>query len=336
MSRRTYWHLEPLGRRPTDYEIGTSRLLYHMERGPEVATPLDAWYQAHQRGSALPLVDAESFADPLATTYASYTERMRDKEVFVERLLACEAAGRAPTFDSRWIERFERIVGPLRYPVHGLQMIAAYIGSMAPSGRIAVTCLFQSADELRRVELLTQRMCHMRSMHPSFGRESRAIWENDSAWQPLRRAVEQLLVTYDWAEALIALNGVVKPLFDDLFLIHLGALARAEGDDVLEKLLQSLHEDARWHRDWFAAWLGMALAESDGRETVLGWRDRWESRAFEAIEALEPLFDADHDGANFRSWWNDVRAASARRWRAAEDGVAATGWSRERGDEPRP
>jgi hypothetical protein len=104
---------------------------------------------------------------------------------------------------------------------------------------------------------------------------------------------------------------------------------------VLEKLLQSLHEDARWHRDWFAAWLGMALGESDGREAVLGWRDRWESRAFEAIEALEPLFEADHDGAGFRSWWNDVRAASERRWRAAEVAVA-TGRSRERGDEPRP
>ena len=39
MKQRTYWHLEALGRRPTDYEIATSRLLYYVGRGFEVTLP---------------------------------------------------------------------------------------------------------------------------------------------------------------------------------------------------------------------------------------------------------------------------------------------------------
>ena len=31
--QRTYWHLQALGRKPTDYDIASSRLLYHPERG---------------------------------------------------------------------------------------------------------------------------------------------------------------------------------------------------------------------------------------------------------------------------------------------------------------
>jgi Methane/Phenol/Toluene Hydroxylase len=41
--------------------------------------------------------------------------------------------------------------GPLRFPGHGLQMLAAYIGKMAPSSRITMAASFQAADEMRSV-----------------------------------------------------------------------------------------------------------------------------------------------------------------------------------------
>ena len=39
---------------------------------------------------------------------------------------------------------------------------------------------------------------------------TRQRWEEDGAWQPLREAVENMLIAYDWGEAFVALNLAVK------------------------------------------------------------------------------------------------------------------------------
>src|SRR5688572_10360841 len=87
MMQRTYWHLERLGRKPSDYEVTSSELLYYPARGFALELPLARWYEVHQRGTALVSSDWESFSDPRATTYARYVAEMREKEIFVERLL---------------------------------------------------------------------------------------------------------------------------------------------------------------------------------------------------------------------------------------------------------
>jgi len=72
-------------------------------------------------------------------------------------------------------------------------MTAAYVGSMAPGGRIVVACLFQAADEMRRIQRLAYRMRQLQGTHPGFGSESKSAW--DPHWQPLRAVIEKLLVT---------------------------------------------------------------------------------------------------------------------------------------------
>ena len=45
-AQRTYWHLTGLGRRPSDYDITSTRLLYYPERGGfDVRFPLASWYE---------------------------------------------------------------------------------------------------------------------------------------------------------------------------------------------------------------------------------------------------------------------------------------------------
>jgi hypothetical protein len=43
---------------------------------------------------------------------------------------------------------------------------------------------------------------------------------------------------------------VLKPTFDELFMTQFGRLARAVGDDVLDRIFFSLNEDCTWHRAW--------------------------------------------------------------------------------------
>lgn len=293
MTQRTYWHLGDLGRKPTDYDITSTRLLYYPERGFETAVPIAGWYRAHQAGSELASDDWERFRDPRETTYARYVELQRTKEAFVDGVLAAGAEG---AHDRRlppaWLAALGALMSPLRYPVHGLQMISAYVGQMAPSGRVVIASLFQCADEARRIERLAYRLRQLQYVDPGFGADGRTRWEREPMWQPMRELVERLLVTYDWGEAFVALACVVKPRFDALFTTHLVELARRAGDDLLANVVFSLSEDCRWHREWSRALIEVALAaRSKNRAVIAGWIARWAPLAVRAIASLGPAFD---------------------------------------------
>jgi toluene monooxygenase system protein E len=309
--QRTYWHLTDLKRRPTDYDIATSRLLYYPDRGFEVTTPFSAWHERFGKGSALAIADWERFRDPRETTYTKYTELQKTKETFVDELLrAGDETGYDLRLDPRWVDVLDRTIAPLRYPIHGLQMVAGYIGHMAPSGRIVVTCLCQTADEMRRIQRFAYRMRQLQEIRPELGKTSRSAWEGQPLWQPLRRAVEQLLVTYDWGESLAALNLCLKPAFDRLFMVRFADLARAAGDDVLAKLLFSLHEDCRWHDDWTASLIRLAIEERPENRSILqSWIARWDPITTAALQALAPIFEHAPVPQKFAEIWAGVEAS---------------------------
>ncbi len=288
--RRTYSHLADLGRRPTDYDIASSRLLYY-QRGFETRPPLVAWFERYQQQSPLRCSDWEQFRDPRATTYASYTQLQRTNEAFVEGALrAADEAGQDRRLSPAWLDTLARVVPVLRYPVHGLQMLAAYVAHLAPSGRIVIAAGLQAADEVRRIQWLAYRMRMLRDVVPGFGDTARELWERDPMWQPLREVIERLLVTYDWGEATIALTLALKPRFDALFGTALGAAARRSGDELLANIVFSLGEDARWHHAWSRELVRVALADRPDNHAVIdAWLATWTPRVERAIAAFAPL-----------------------------------------------
>jgi toluene monooxygenase system protein E len=297
-AQRTYWHLADLGRVPSAYDIGTSRLLYYPERGFEVATPVARFYARYQAGSRLALSPeaAERFRDPRETTYAKYVELSRWKENFVDGLLGTlDDTSYDKRLSAGWVRTLGQVLGVMRYPVHALQMVAGYVGSMAPGGRIVVTCALQAADEMRRIQRLAYRLRQLQDSYPGLGDDARARWQEDPVWQPLRRLIEQLLVTYDWGEALVALALVVAPAVDELLLVKFARQATRHHDEVLAKSLGSLAEDSAWHRDWAAALVKVAIEhQADNARVIQEWRARWAPRAEDAVAALAPLFDEAH------------------------------------------
>ena len=167
--KRTYWHLSDLGRKPTDYDIATSRLHYWTARGFEVKVPVSEWYERYQRGSELRCRDSEEWGDPRQTTYTTYTTMQRTREAFVNGLLDSISDDYDRGLSPQWVALLDRVLAPLRYPGHGLQMVAAYVGSMAPTARITIAATFQAADEMRRVQRIAYRMRQLQVTHPEFG-----------------------------------------------------------------------------------------------------------------------------------------------------------------------
>ena len=202
-TRKTYWHLGADRRLPSDYEIATSKLLPHVDRqGFALELPASDFYRRHQAGSLLVSQRWDELYDPRATTYTKYVDLAREREGFVERLLtSIEEADYDQELPSAWLETLGGVLSPLRFLCHGLQMAAAYVGQMAPSGRIAVAALFQCGDEIRRIQRSAQRLALLARRRPDVGTAGRRLWQSDPRWQPLRQAVEKLLVTYDWGEA---------------------------------------------------------------------------------------------------------------------------------------
>jgi toluene monooxygenase system protein E len=316
---KTYSHLSSERRIPSDYEVVTSRLLYYPGRGFELNLPLGAFYQAKQAGSLLRLADPERFADPRETTYSRYVARCADGEAYAEGVTASMDENRydeglAPA----WKQMLAGVLGALRFPIHGFQMASAYIGQMAPSGKMAVCALFQTADEVRRVQRIAYRLTELVGESSAVG-HGKASWEGDAAWQPLRELVERTLIVFDWGEALVALNVCIKPIVDEVFMIHLASVAKEHGDYQLTELFGSLATSCRWHGDWAFALLDLAF-QQDRRncDVASAWVSSWQPRAVEAARALEPVVPGAAGAAE------RARGAIERRWAALESAPART------------
>jgi toluene monooxygenase system protein E len=278
---------------PSEYQLVTTDMLYYTRRGFEVVTPLARWYREHQTGSALVASDWERFADPRQTTYGKYIELSQARETYVDGILqSIEDSAYDRALDARWRATLDAAISPLRFPLHGFQMIAAYVGQMAPSGRIAVVAAFQAADEIRRIQRIAYRMAQLRLVDAGFGDGARDAWQRQPAWQPLRETVERCLVTYDWGEALVALNLCIKPAIDELFMLGLARLAKKHDDFQLGQLFASLDEDCRWHREWTVALLKTAIEAEDGNRAVIEqWARKWGALAIRSAQALADFAD---------------------------------------------
>ena len=296
--QKTYWHLLPQKRMPDEYEIVTSKLLCYTGEGFtgkrfEVDVPLKQWYRQYQQESPFSCSSWEKFRDPRETTYTKYTQLQREKEVFVDGILdEIDVKGYDKEISPTWLPALSRLVAPLRYPGHGFQMLAAYVGQTAPSGRIAITAALQAGDEMRRVQRIAYRVRQLQLAFPGFADDSKRLWQNDPAWQPLRETIEKLLTAYDWGESFAGLNLVLKPLVDQLFMKHLSDLALERGDYLLGQIFFSLDEDCQWHRQWSQALVRMAI-EDDARnlEVLQGWVNKWYGLAASAMEALAAVWE---------------------------------------------
>jgi toluene monooxygenase system protein E len=109
-----------------------------------------------------------------------------------------EAAGSVTRLDPAWVATLRALFVPLRFPLHVLQMTGLYVGQMAPSSFITNAANFGAADEMRRVQRIaywTKVLANAHGDELATTALARGAWEDDPAWQPLRRACEQLLVT---------------------------------------------------------------------------------------------------------------------------------------------
>jgi hypothetical protein len=280
---KTWSSLGNLGRVPSEYEVVTHDMNHTtgavpLEMGPNVHG--NQWLMKHRDGIALKRADWNAFRDPDQLTYRKYTRDMDEQETYVDGLLQefTEVQDADALLSERTLDFLQTCLTPCRYLGHALQMASAYLQQLAPSSYIGNCAAFQTADQLRRVQRVAYRTRQLAGTHPSrgFGQAERAIWETHPDWQPIRRAAEELLICYDWDEAFVALNLVVKPATDEVFLKAFGDVAR-DNDDELDALINdNLYLDALRSRRWSVALSKFAASANVANAAALqAHLDKW-------------------------------------------------------------
>jgi hypothetical protein len=316
-SLKTWSAFGELGRRPTEYEILTHNLNHTtgavpLEMGPEVHG--NVWLREHRDSMKLTAADWDAFRDPDALTYGSYVSGQDDQETYVEGLL--EQFDRERYDESLTPPALDLLAGvftPSRYLAHGLQMLSAYLQQLAVSSYVGNCAAFQTADQLRRVQLTAYRTTQLRLTHSdrSFGSGERDTWENGPDWQPIRRGIESALVEFDWDRALVVTNLVVKPVADLLLLSQLGQQAAAAGAQLDALILDNLWRDARRSQRWTSA-LVTFLDEADtaNRPALQGYLDEFAPLGNAMIQAGGRLL-ATPDGRSAAQISAETQAAWA-------------------------
>jgi toluene monooxygenase system protein E len=292
--RKTYSRLENGRRMPSQYEIVSADLHYNHPHGFELDTAVARWYADHREGSRLQARDWEAFSDPRRTTYRMYNQLRDQREAAVDGLLdEIDSTDYDLQLDAEWVGFLHDCYFPLRFAAHGLEMLAAYVGQMAPASRITNCAAFQAGDELRRLQRIAYRTAQLGAHRPGPDSAShRRAWEEAEWFQPLRELVERALVTYDWGESFVLLDLVIKPRLDRLVNGELGGgLARGNGDPLLGSIHASLDHDSAWHREWSATLLRTAVKDTPANAaTIDGWAARWTPLASDATHALAAAF----------------------------------------------
>ncbi|MDO8308982.1 MAG: toluene hydroxylase [Actinomycetota bacterium] len=325
-SLKTWSAFGNLGRRPTEYEI-TAHNMNHttgaipLELGPDVNG--NAWLLEHRDATKLRVADWDLFRDPAALTYGKYVAEQDDQETYIELLLEqFDRDGADRTLSVQALDMLGRALAPSRYLGHGLQMLSAYLQQLASSSYVANCAAFQTADQLRRVQLNAYRTTQLNRSHPDrgFATSERGHWENDTNWQPIRRAVELALVEFDWDRALVATNLVVKPVADLLLIDLLGRQLAAAGDHLDALMLDNLWRDSRRSQSWTAALTSFLLESDSSNGPVLqGYLDEFAPLGFAMIESGVQLLSVDGDqesahlAAGVRADWATIVEAGGLR-----------------------
>ncbi len=310
---KTWSYLSAQRRRPSEYEIVSAGLHFSTDN-PECPWEQDPgifmnrWFRENREASPLRHDRWDDFRDPDEVIYRTYNIMQDGQENYVDGLIKeFDDLHHDEGLDRTWVTQLLNFYTPARYLHHGLQMGSAYIAQMAPASTITNCATFQAADSLRWLSHTAYRTKQLDLAWPDigFGAKEREIFETADHWQGFRELLERALVAYDWAEAFVAINLVLKPSLDEALLRQLGHCARRANDHYLGLLLDAQFVDTERSRRWSGALVRFALQKEENFSVLNEWILKWlplGDAAIDAYCAQLPESPSAADDAKRDSW----------------------------------
>jgi methane monooxygenase component A beta chain/propane monooxygenase small subunit len=282
--RSTRLRCETIARPPTWW--------YDERRAGQPAVALDRDHQIEQVGQQAQ-AGWWGYRDPAQMWFRPYVEVQAGQENMLE--LATQGAERLEQYRSvkpDWLKFLGGYYAAWRHVEYGLFMALCYAQREALSDVIATPFLFQAVDKERHAQDIALHCMALEQMVEGFSDAGEIeIWMNEPAYQPIRRYIEYLLASRDWAEILVAVNFVFEPLVARLMNNCIVAQqGSACGDTVTPLIAQSAEADRQRAIAATLEFCRFVLRNvSANKEVIEEWIARWTALALAAAEGLRSM-----------------------------------------------
>ena len=201
-------------------------------------------------------------------------------------------------WNPNWVHFVERNVGAWMHVEHGLGLyLFANANRRAPTNMHNTAIAVNSMHRIRAAQDLALYNLTLTEEVPGFeGSAHIDTWNEDPAWQGVRRVVEQLTAIDDWAEAVFAANIVFEPLVGELFRSNLVQQAAPSNGDFVTPTVVGAGEydfaarDLRWTTAMFELLTNDKEFADYNKGHIDTWLKTWVPRCITAARQLSPLW----------------------------------------------
>jgi toluene monooxygenase system protein E len=319
---KTWSHLATARKRPTEYEIVSTKTLWNTPNHSVPwkmagATPQIQWIIQNRNESLLKHEDWDAFRDPDHLIYRTYTLMQDGQEAYVDGVLNDYNENDYDVgLDPSWVAILAQLYAPARYVFHTVQMASGYLVTLAPCSTVANPMMLQCGDQLRWVNRIAYRTAELARTHDDLGLgvKERELWEKSPFWHGFVELAERALVAWDWGECFTATNLVLKPALDEVFMRQLALCSRRNGDTLTATLLDAQMIDSARARKLSGALVAFLLTQKGNREVFGDWLSKWRPLGEKAIAAYAKGLDADGTAADaaiagMRAFWEELGLA---------------------------
>lgn len=196
--------------------------------------------------SSFKLTDSDDYTDPRQYYYTPYvTNRAAMHEAFgktLDYVTDHGLLGRTPT---EWRRVIAEVILPLRHYESGAQMLYSGACRFAYGTTIAQCCAYEGFDRVGNAQLISRVGIALGEQTAKYLAGAKELWISHEALQPLRKAMEELLVEEDWAVSVIGLD-IIDVFIDNLVYRYLDEEAIVGGAGAYSLLAQHI---GTWYAD---------------------------------------------------------------------------------------
>ncbi len=226
--------------------------------------------------------------DPRQYYYGAYVQaRAKLQDVAESNYAFFDKRGLADRMSDEVKAKIVRCLLPLRHAELGANMNNMFACSYGTATVVTQGFLFNAMDRLGIAQYLSRIGLLLDGNSGDSLDQAKEFWMTDSAWQGIRRYIENVLCLEDWFEVFVAQDVVLDSLVYDLIYNQFDQAITAAGGADLAMLIEFMQE---WHKDtsrWVDAVLKTTVAESDhNRELIGNWAAEWREKA---VTDLAPL-----------------------------------------------
>ncbi|WP_428416877.1 aromatic/alkene monooxygenase hydroxylase subunit beta [Methylibium sp.] len=253
-----------------------------------------------KRRTALEMADWYALKDPRQYYYGSYTmARAKQQEALERQMEFADRRGLLAQLPAEAREAIVFALVPLRHYEWGANTNLSHVAAYGWGTAVTQAAVMGAMDRLGLAQHLSRIGLLVDGNTGAALDQAHRHWVEHPAWQGLRREVENLFVTRDWFEVLVAQTLVADGLLYPLFFQHFDARMAQRHGPALATVLDHMN---RWQDEtarWVDATVKTAAAESEAnRALIQGWVTHWRGALNGALALLaEATLGTDGAGA---------------------------------------